>query len=768
MSKILGDNYELYVLTKLKEEYDDVWLWKNIPEKLLFEHNIIMDYYTYSESRKDIGIDIVGLKNNKLHFYQCKNHSETVTLDKIAGMLLFCLSRSVDVNLCYSNNISSYVLKTINQWKDKMILKINLIHIPYINISSEIKHIDNVAMKPRQYQLDAINTLTNFNRGLLSSPCGTGKTYISSMISHKYKNIIIFAPLKELTSSLLNTYYNLSEKSGKILISSDSAGCRDIKKIKDKLQKTNIIASTYDSSDIVFNLINILPDLLIIIDEFHNLSKSNIEDNNNYMNKILMSNAKILFVSATPTNKISFDKTYKMSWNYAIKNGLICDFNMMVPDKSLMIDDKFSKIIGELKDISEDKKTLINQAYFLIRSMLYNGNRKCIAFFTKIEKVEIFSKIVHCIAELCNICVDTFIIVNCIRSKERKKRIDDFKLTNNIAIILSVHIMDEGIDIPNCDSVFISKPDHDINNLIQRVSRCNRVIPGKNKANMYLWCSSSKLKTILKDINKKFMCEIPDNISILDVISNRVIQKPLDTHNKNILKCKICEKIFNSLVNLEDHKCLEKKTNNNIKCDICCETFLNDDSFKTHTFKCKNKVHTDDNKNNEVSILKQEINNLKRMICQLKGIDGDNEQHNIKDYLNKHEKINSDFMKDFYNIVREDYFDRYYDFLIDSEILRKWLKISMRKKFSSNIKKNYKQDVDFKIEKVTKVKGSGGHNREIIILTPETAKKICLLTKSKIGDSIRQYFIDIELASHKFKDYVIESLNKKIRKLENK
>lgn len=90
----------------------------------------------------------------------------------------------------------------------------------------------------------------------------------------------------------------------------------------------------------------------------------------------------------------------------------------------------------------------------------------------------------------------------------------------------------------------------------------------------------------------------------------------------------------------------------------------------------------------------------------------------------------------------------------------------MRKKFASNIKKNYKRNLDFVIKKVDKVVGSGGHNREIIILTPEAAKKICLMTRSKIGNSVRQYFIDIEMAFYKFKNHIIESLNNKIRQLE--
>ncbi len=65
------------------------------------------------------------------------------------------------------------------------------------------------------------------------------------------------------------------------------------------------------------------------------------------------------------------------------------------------------------------------------------------------------------------------------------------------------------------------------------------------------------------------------------------------------------------------------------------------------------------------------------------------------------------------------------------------------------------------IEKIKKTDGSGGHNLEVITLTPEAAKKICLSTNSKIGPKVQQYFLDIELALYKYKNYIIEGMSKK-------
>jgi phage anti-repressor protein len=136
-------------------------------------------------------------------------------------------------------------------------------------------------------------------------------------------------------------------------------------------------------------------------------------------------------------------------------------------------------------------------------------------------------------------------------------------------------------------------------------------------------------------------------------------------------------------------------------------------------------------------------------------------------FINKYSFVNSKFVKDFYNIIKEDYIERYNEFLIDSEVLRKWLEIANRRIFNDTIKRSYKKNIDYKIEKVKKSEGSGGHNLEKITLTPEASKKICLSTNSKMGGQVQQYFLDLEVALYKYKNYIIEGMNKKIEQLEN-
>jgi hypothetical protein len=139
----------------------------------------------------------------------------------------------------------------------------------------------------------------------------------------------------------------------------------------------------------------------------------------------------------------------------------------------------------------------------------------------------------------------------------------------------------------------------------------------------------------------------------------------------------------------------------------------------------------------------------------------------FKSFIIKYSFIDNKFINDFYNIIKEDYIERYNEFLIDSELLRKWLQINNRRIFNDTIKRSYKKNVDYKLEKVKVSNGSGGHNFEIITLTPEAAKKICLSTNSKFGPKVQQYFIDLELILYKYKNYIIDGMEKKIKELEN-
>jgi superfamily II DNA or RNA helicase len=343
------------------------------------------------------------------------------------------------------------------------------------------KNINNFNFVPREYQIEAYNKIKESNRSILALPCGTGKTYISYLHSLDFNNVIILTPLIATTEQIYKhyiNYYSNNQEVNYILVNCKAN--RNIK--KEQLKEKNIICSTYDSSIIINKIIkNInLSDTLIIIDEFHNLSDSMITNEKDEMNKLLRLNTNFLFISATPldtSNKLEIfgNNKYTMDWNYAIENKLICDYNFYYPNN----DEIFNWIKKTKCNFNFVKKTiLINKALFLLESIKLTNIKKCIVYLKTIEESNEFGEILKLINHYFENKLKIFNITYQTSSKKREESLTKFRNADNteINILCNVRIFDEGIDIPECDSIYLTHPNDNIENLIQRISRANRKI----------------------------------------------------------------------------------------------------------------------------------------------------------------------------------------------------------------------------------------------------------------------------------------------------
>jgi predicted GIY-YIG superfamily endonuclease/phage anti-repressor protein len=130
------------------------------------------------------------------------------------------------------------------------------------------------------------------------------------------------------------------------------------------------------------------------------------------------------------------------------------------------------------------------------------------------------------------------------------------------------------------------------------------------------------------------------------------------------------------------------------------------------------------------------------------------------DFLKKYSTVPNQFIDDFFNLMDYKEFESN-EKIIDLDKVVKWLDINkgMAKK---TLIKSYRKNIDFIIKKVVKPKGKGGQNAEKILLTIRCFKKFCQLTKSKHGDNVRNYFIDVEYTLNKYKNYIIEGLSEKM------
>ena len=578
-----GYEYEIYILNIIKTKYKSCYLWKDIPENI-----VPCNFYINNKICDDIGCDIVGINHdNSIDYIQCKNYSttgndNTISIYDLAGFYNFLAENRKITNayVYYSGKLSRQILCRNND--------IKYICIPYIKNLNK-----NNIITPKTYQINAYNTLKDVNRGILSMPCGTGKTFVSFLLSIDYKNIFILTPLISTTEQILNhfkNYYsnnnididsNINNPVNYVLINCKAE--RNIENINITPYK-NIFASTYDSVDILIKILEKTNqnENLFIIDEFHNLSFDMINNNNNNVNKILTSNNKIIFVSATPLNtdnhkNIFGNIKYELAWKTAIDNKYICDYNFYYPNND--------KIITRIDDLKIDKnlieKTiLINKAYFLLESIKLTNIKKCIVYLKTIDESIAFVKILKTL----NIYFDFNLKINqitydTIKSK-RIEYLNRFQYDDTcINILCNVHILDEGIDIPNCDSVYLTHPNNNIINIIQRISRANRLNTSNvNKiARIFIWGKNKiKIENIMKNISKTFVIKYGKEINTF--VNTLHEQKQVEKNEETNINYKD-----------DDNKIINDNSVKNYICNYC--------EYNTNIYNCFIKhLNTDKHK----------------------------------------------------------------------------------------------------------------------------------------------------------------------------
>jgi phage anti-repressor protein len=139
------------------------------------------------------------------------------------------------------------------------------------------------------------------------------------------------------------------------------------------------------------------------------------------------------------------------------------------------------------------------------------------------------------------------------------------------------------------------------------------------------------------------------------------------------------------------------------------------------------------------------------------------EQITFRDFLVKHTFLNQLFISDFGAIFDEEYINNYDKFVINSELLMKWLEVRKREQFNVNIMHKFQEGIDYEIRFEQNKKGGGA--KKYVMLTPRCAKKIAQSTNSAIGEKVRDYFIEVEFTLYRYKDHINQILTDEIRRM---
>jgi superfamily II DNA or RNA helicase len=592
-----GFEYEKYIKDYLEKQNlnNNYWLWKDIPEIELRKSGILGNWNVFRFNRKrnnqiakeenklmDTGIDVLAKTNDEYIIIQCKKYAENnyVTVLDLGGFYMMVSHYELKGIVYYTSKLSSHVTSQKPTDKIKYIKKIfdnNQIE----NDNNENKIKNNLIGNARHYQIEAVSKINSVfstkKRAILQLPCGLGKTLISMMVGLNYNQIVIFSPLKQYCIQNLDRYLSESKYSKYKSLIIDSDETRDIDVISEFIKKNNkfILSVCFKSVDVIMKIIDKLNNPIFIIDEWHNISKNDIILSEEYpMSNLLYSDSRILFMSATPkiydveddelNEELFGEIEYSYNMGTAIKNNLICDYEIYLPDIQVN-NNLFVKDIDEEINLNEyaiNSNDLLIKSNFIMRGMLETGARKCIMYARTHEEAEEYKKILIKLNEYFSVDL----LVNTILSKDNKEsrinKIQSFTVFNGFSILINVEILNECIDIKECDSIYFTYCSNSKIKNIQRISRSNRKDENnKNKiSKIFLWSPEYEdtvdIMKHLKEFDDSFMLEKVkifninnDEEQILERSKNQIKYKILEDYILNIKVAYTWEEKYNLLIN---------------------------------------------------------------------------------------------------------------------------------------------------------------------------------------------------------------------------
>jgi superfamily II DNA or RNA helicase len=504
--------YESQIKNHIIASGKQAHLWSDTPRQLLIANGLLAshndDRSKRNEARlnplRDTGVDIIQVEpDGSCTLVQCKNgYKDGVTYGHLAGFMNWLVNHDkLSGDVYYTHKVSRNL--TDMPYNPRL----TYIKIPFVDPTTMV--IDTVEIKPHQYQLDAVNDAVKCfksgNRGILAMPCGTGKTFVSNLLSKDHEQLIILSPLKQNTKQNLNKFIEYGyAKENTLLVDSD--GERDIDNIKKFIGEHDsfLMSATFCSIDVIRKVLPFMKNPFIIVDEFHNLSKSNVMDMNDDFYGVLNSEHNVLFMSATPRvyemegdtgedgyNQRVFGPTINsISFREAIEKKYICDYKIWLPSISSLIDVQLDNELGNELSINDIDPKVKDKCNFLLLSLSSTGSMKCIIYCADTKEIAEFIEALNTLNKYHQFEYDVSQITCSNSEISRKEILSRFSTSHKRQLLFSVRILDEGIDIPSCDSIFITYPSKNKIRTIQRLNRCTRIDKANpfKIGNIFLWC----------------------------------------------------------------------------------------------------------------------------------------------------------------------------------------------------------------------------------------------------------------------------------------
>ena len=412
--------------------------------------------------------------------------------------------------------------------------------------------------------------------GLMCLPCGYGKFVIACHFACKYEKIIVISPLCVDTKQSFDRIKPYVTDHNMLLFDSDRDGTTDIQELEKIFNYSKYCICTTEKSAVeVLSKYKYDKDVLFVIDEIHEYN-----ENHKMWDLLDQTEATRLGMTATKTEflVLNTNELIYMPLSKAIEQKKICDYEIYLP---ILEGD------GENKDfecfIPEelyrcDNVDILSKILFLVTGMHNYGFRHCILYLSTIKECSEYKEMIERVFNeyYGGECIVGIITSDC-SSQERINAMNEFNINLKFTFLCSVRILDQNIDIPICDSVFITRISSSTSEVrtLQRLGRSYRLVRQKptKTAGCFLWTDSDNdlcnMLNMIKSEDPEFYKKVKR------ISSNYSTQKSIRTPKENYhtqltkefveFKCvSLNERIREKFIILHDH--FEKHENPPKRC----------------------------------------------------------------------------------------------------------------------------------------------------------------------------------------------------------
>ena len=335
---------------------------------------------------------------------------------------------------------------------------------------------NNDEIYPIKFQIPALYELSKtreegYNKAMVVVATGLGKTYLSAFDTLNYNKVLFVAHRKEILQQAMKTFKKIHpNKSMGIFDGNSKDTNKDI-----IFANINTLGKSGYHNENYFNK-NYFD--YIIIDEFHHAGADLYEKLMEYFTPKFL-----LGLTATPDrmdNKdiykwCDYNIAYECNFKIGINNGWLVPFDYyglydeinydLIPWRSGKYD------IYEL----ENKLMVEERTNQIIEKFKIYARKKVIAFCASVKHAEYMSKAFNKARIKSDVVVSDPSITS-----NRGEVISAFE-NNDLRVIFTVDIFNEGIDIPSIDTVLFLRPTNSYTIFIQQLGRGLRTKEGKEK-----------------------------------------------------------------------------------------------------------------------------------------------------------------------------------------------------------------------------------------------------------------------------------------------